>query len=214
MWKVQLEGMANGKRDVVKQEWVVMWRRVAGGLNRGQQETIFSPINTILLGKGKGASRQLLAEYWRMAASFEHLGPKKKRRLGEELLTDLESDKTPPRWGPWCLARLGGRVPLYGPLDRLVSARVAGEWLQRLLTLTEKGARIDIVFPCVQLGRLTTDRSRNVADDVREQAKAYLRQRNVDARTIRPLEEQVTAEVRTQQEFYGDSVPIGLTLAD
>ena len=32
-------------------------------------------------------------------------------------------------------------------------------------------------------------------------------------RTIRPLKEVVVAEQRTQQEFYGDSVPIGLVLS-
>ena len=50
-----------------------------------------SPIQPALLqGKARGASRQVLAEYWRLAASLEHLAAKKKQRLGEQLLTLLE----------------------------------------------------------------------------------------------------------------------------
>ena len=210
VWKVHLEGMLHPKKDAVRLEWAVAFRRIAGGFTRGQQETIFSPIQPFVLGRRRGASRQLLAEYWRLAASLEHLTPKKKKTLGDLLISQLEEGKAPPRWGPWALGRLGGRVPLYGPVDRLVSAEVAGEWLRRLLACELSGG--ELVFAAVQLARLTDDRTRNVAEAERSKAIAFLESRQVEARTLRPLREVVTAEVRTQQEFYGDSVPMGLVL--
>ncbi|MGE0710552.1 MAG: Hsp70 family protein [Planctomycetota bacterium] len=210
LWKVHLEGLFHPNRDAVRLEWVVAFRRAAGGFNRGQQETIFSPIQPYLLGTKRGVSRQLLAEYWRLGASMEHLAAKKKQKLGEVLLEQLEQGKAPPRWGPWSLGRLGGREPLYGPLDRLVSARTAAEWLERLLRLDPPGG--EAIFAVTQLARMTDDRSRNVPDELRARARAFLASRDVGPRGLRPLEEVVTGEVRTQQEFYGDSVPIGLTL--
>lgn len=210
LWKIHLEGIFHPKRDMVRTEWVVAFRRASGGFNRGQQETIFSPVQPYLLGKKRGVSRQVLAEYWRMAASMEHLSAKKKKKLGDVLLDQLEQGKAPPRWGPWALGRFGGRQALYGPLDRLISANAAAEWLTRLLKLGLKGS--EVVFAVTQLARLTEDRSRNVPDALREKAKAFLIARGVDARGLRPLEDVVTGEVRTQREFYGDSVPIGLTI--
>jgi molecular chaperone DnaK (HSP70) len=210
LWKVHLEGLYHPKRDMVRLEWVVAFRRAAGGFNRGQQETIFSPLQPYLLGTKRGASRQLLAEYWRLGASMEHLSAKKKQRLGGMLLELLEKGKAPPRWGPWALGRFGGRQPLYGPLDRCVSADTANGWLKRLMKLDARGG--EMVFAVTQMARLTPDRSRNVSDDLRARARTYLSQRDLGPRALRPLDEVVSGEARTQQEFYGDSVPIGLTL--
>lgn len=210
IWKVHLEGMFHPKRDAVRAEWAVCFRRIAGGFTRGQQETIFSPIQPFVLGRKRGASRQLLAEYWRLGASLEHLTPKKKKILGDLMIAQLEAGKAPPRWGPWALGRLGGRVPLYGPVDRLVSAEVAGGWLERLIRCKIKGR--EATFAAVQLARLTDDRARNVGEEQRTKAKVYLKNLKVEAHTLRPLEEVVVSEVRTEQEFYGDSVPMGLAL--
>ena len=210
MWKVWLEGMAHPNKDAVRLEWWVAWRRIAGGLHRGQQETLFAPVQPYLLGHKHDVSKQELAEMWRLAANLEHLAPKKRRQLGDLLLDQLRRGKAPPRWGPWALGRLGGRVPLYGPLDRLVPADVAAGWLERLLELDLSGP--EATFACVQLGRLTGDRARDVPAELRAKALARLSATGVDPRSLRPLEAVVESEVRTQAEFYGDSVPFGLVL--
>jgi hypothetical protein len=212
MWKVYLEGMQHPSRDAVRLEWFVAWRRIAGGLSRGQQETLFSPIQGTLLSKGRGASKQELAELWRLAASLEHLGSTKKRKLGEALLEQLEKGKAPPRWGPWAMGRLGGRVPLYGPIDRLVPTETACRWLERMLALGYRGG--EMIFALVQMARLTGDRARDVTPELRKKARAALRKLDVDKRGLRPLDEVVVVEVRDQAEFFGDSVPMGLVLKE
>jgi hypothetical protein len=212
LWKVQLAGMQHKKANAVRLEWIVAFRRVAGGLNQGQQETLFSPVHPQLLGRKKNkTSKQELAEYWRLAASLEYVNAKKKRQLGAHLLDLISKGKAPPRWGPWALGRLGGRVPLYGPLDRLVAANVAARWLDTLLELKSKGG--ETVFAFVQLARLTGDRARDVSPELRAKVLAHLESLGVDARVRRPLEEVVVSEIQTQQEFYGDSLPIGLVLS-
>ncbi|MCO5169956.1 MAG: hsp70 family protein [Planctomycetes bacterium] len=209
MWKVFLEGPAHPGKEAVDLEWLVAFRRVAGGLKPGQQEAILSRIQAQLLGQKK-ADKQELAELWRLVASLELIPPRRKRQLGDLLVEQLERGKAPPRWGPWALGRLGGRAPLYGPLDRLVPPDVAAGWLSRLIATDARGD--EAVFACVQLARRTGDRSRDVPDDLRARARAWLERRGVDARTLRPLDEVVQAELRTESDFYGDSVPIGLVL--
>ncbi|RMG18614.1 MAG: molecular chaperone DnaK [Planctomycetota bacterium] len=211
LWKVQLGGQEHRKASAVRLEWVVAFRRIAGGLNRGQQEILFAPYEKHLLGQKRGASRQELAEYWRLAGSLEHLSAKRKRRLGERLLELLERGEAPPRWGPWALGRLGGRAPLFGPLDRLVSAEVAARWLRRLLDLGALGPEAEFAY--VQLARKTGDRARDVPEELRAETLARLEHLGAGPRTLRPLREVVRTEFRTQQAFYGDSVPMGLSLA-
>lgn len=209
MWKLFLEGPAHPGKEAVDVEWLVAFRRIAGGLNRGQQEAVFSRVQGALLGQRK-ADKQELAELWRLAASLEHLAPKKKKQLGDLLLEQIEKGKAPPRWGPWALGRFGGRAPLYGPLDRLVGPDVAAAWLERLLRTSLRGD--EAAFAVIQLGRRTGDRSRDVPDDLRARARAWLQGRGVEGRSLRPLDEVVTTELRTESDFYGDSVPIGLVL--
>jgi hypothetical protein len=209
MWKVFLEGPAHAGKESVDVEWIVAFRRIAGGLNRGQQESLFSRFQAQLLGLKK-VERQELAELWRLAASLEHLPPKKKKQLGDLLIDQIEKGRAPPRWGPWALGRLGGRSPLYGPLDRLVGPDVAASWLSRLLAVDKTDE--ETTFACVQLARRTGDRSRDVPDDLRARARAWLLKKGVHARALRPLDEVVQVELRTESDFYGDSVPIGLVL--
>ncbi len=209
MWKVFLEGPAHPGKEAVDLEWLVAFRRIAGGLKPGQQEALFSRIQPQLLGHKK-ADKQQLAELWRLAASLELIPPKKKRQLGDLLVEQIEKGKAPPRWGPWALGRLGGRAPLYGPLDRLVPPDAAASWLSRLMATDARGD--EATFACVQLARRTGDRSRDVPDDLRARARAWLEARRVDTRTLRPLDQVVQTELRTESDFYGDSVPIGLVL--
>jgi hypothetical protein len=210
LWKVFLEGPVHGNKEAVALEWLVTFRRVSGGLKPGQQEALFAKVQPKLLGHEKG-DRQEVAELWRLAASLELLGPKKKKQLGDLLLEQLEKGKGPPRWGPWALGRFGGRAPLYGPLDRLVPAEVAGDWAGRLAALDLKGD--EVVFGLVQLVRRTGDRSRDVPDLARMQARQRLERLGVEPRALRPLDEVVATETRIESEFYGDSVPVGLVIS-
>jgi molecular chaperone DnaK (HSP70) len=211
MWKVFLEGPAHPGKEAVDVEWLVAFRRLAGGLKAGQQEALFARVQAQLLGQGqRKADKQELAELWRLVASLELLPAKRKRALGDVLVDQIAQGKAPPRWGPWALGRLGGRAPLYGPLDRLVGPEVAAGWLERLIATSVTGD--EATFACVQLARRTGDRSRDVPDELRARARAWLERRGVEARALRPLDEVVQAELRTESDFYGDSVPMGLVL--
>ena len=95
---------------------------------------------------------------------------------------------------------------------RMNIAETAAAWLQRLLKLDLSGAEASFTY--VQLARLSGDRARDIPQELRIKAHAKLKRLGADARVLRPLEEVVHSEVKTQAEFYGDSLPIGLVIKD
>ena len=149
---------------------------------------------------------------WRTLANMERLDPGHKIKLGEEILSRLESKKNrQDSHYFWALGRIGSRVPLYGPLNAVIAPERAAEWIAALLEMDwpdpEKAA-----FPVAQLGRRTGDRSRDVPDDLRAQLAAKLRTIPGGERTARLVEEIVALEAREERVALGDSLPAGLRL--
>src|SRR5207249_1904900 len=70
MWGVFNEGLAHGKSEPGKLAWWIAWRRIAGGLAKGQQDQIYDRLAQLLLPSAKQqkklaeikASKQELAE--------------------------------------------------------------------------------------------------------------------------------------------------------
>src|SRR5205823_7672201 len=109
-----------------------------------QQDEIFKRIAPHFLpsfakkAERKPPGQQEAAEMWRCVASMERLPGKQKAELGDVLLAQLEKKKVGEH-GLWALGRLGARVPLYGPVEGVVSRKVVEKWLDKLLALEWRG---------------------------------------------------------------------------
>jgi hypothetical protein len=107
-------------------EWWIFWGRVAGGLNKNQQNDIFSGWPATLLPRGgkrpPRVNPSLLREMWRTAASLELLPVGVKTQLGDELMARVTKNDF-VETGLWCLARLGARKLFYGPTEPGAAAR-------------------------------------------------------------------------------------------
>ncbi|MEZ4360948.1 MAG: Hsp70 family protein [Kofleriaceae bacterium] len=220
MWGVFNEGIRNPRSEPVRLAWWITWRRVGGGLAKGQQEQLYDRLAPLLLPNAKQAkrlaevkaSRQELAEMWRTIASLELLSPGQKAKLGDELVARLGSRKG--REDPaylWALSRLGARVLLYGPLNAVISPRKVSEWLPPLLT----GAWPEpekVAFALAQLGRRTGDRSRDLDDAQRAQLAAAVRTLPGGERAAVLVEQVVELEAREERVAMGDTLPWGLRL--
>ncbi|MGL4420768.1 MAG: Hsp70 family protein [Gemmataceae bacterium] len=221
VWKM-LSATASGAKntpsiaDSGADVWI-LWRRLAGGLNAAQQHNLLARLRpTLLPTKGKlytKPSTNELAEMWRCVASLERIDAKTKQSLGEVLLRQLS--KTPvPGYAFWALTRLGGRVPLYGPLNTLVHPKTIETWLSTLRQFTpnsdaEKSAWH---FCLAQLARPTGTRAVDVEDEVRESVVGTLKQSGASER-IQALAAEVTlAEATDQSQLFGESLPMGLRL--
>ena len=220
MWGVFNEQLAHPKSEPGKLAWWITWRRIAGGLAKGQQDQIFDRLAKLLLSNPLQAkklteakpSKQELAEMWRAVASLERLPTHNKGKLGDELMRRLE-----PRKGRedlvhlWALARLGARVPLYGPLNAVIAPGKIAEWLGPLCAWDwpepDKAA-----FPLAQLGRRTGDRTRDLDDASRARLAAVVRAMPGGDRAAVLVEQVVDLEAREERVALGDTLPAGLKL--
>lgn len=206
-----------------QQEAFVLWRRIAGGLSRGQQLGLAEPLlagvralrGRFQGGKAGGATMfdsNQAAEAWRLLGGLELLPVPSKIEVGDAITELLPKRKLAKRVPDmlWALGRLGQRVPLYGPLNTVVPPEVAERWVQSLLdgASPADGAAATLM----QLARRTDDRHRDLSDDLRDRVVAWLGAQDAPphfaqlVQTWDKLDEEETGFV------FGETLPSGLRL--
>ena len=188
---------------------LVLLRRIAGGINASEQQTLYHKYATSSGSKNKRGNRQLDYEKWRLLASLEHLLGGTRALLGNQVLAKIKKEPGDAMW-LWSLGRLGTRIPLYGPLHSVVSAEIAGEWLKGLLDLpTFTAVTASAIIP---VARRTDDRSRDIDEVIREQTISRLVARGIGEETIQSLSKYVPPERADAVRSFGESLPPGLQL--
>jgi molecular chaperone DnaK (HSP70) len=187
---------------------LVLLRRIVGGINASEQQALYRKYTSRGGGKKKGRiNRQVEHEEWRLVASLEHLLAGTRALLGHELVAKIQKKPGDAIW-LWSLARLGARIPLYGPQHSVVSAEIASEWLKALLNLSTFTAVTGSAI--VVIGRRTDDRSRDIDDVIREQAICRLTAHGIDQEVIQPLSKYIPPERSDAVRSFGESLPPGL----
>ena len=172
-WKIFHEGLRFPKNHQSLTEWLILWRRVAGGLLGGQQMEIYKQLSPYLRTspgkKGKASKNQKKKliihkdhEIWMTLASLERLPVEIKEELGSQLLRTFKRNR-PSQKELWALCRFGTRIPFHGTLDKVISARKAASWITTLLSLNLE-VTDTLAHALVQLARYTGDRERDVSD--------------------------------------------------
>jgi hypothetical protein len=224
LWKIitaAASGTAVGpKKPTVPEggaDYWIMWRRVGGGLNTALQQALFSRLRPVLLpGKAKFSRPPAneYAEMWRAAASLERLDSKTKEQLG--LAAVRQCKKSPvPVYGFWSITRLGARVQLYGPLNAVVHPEIVEGWVDELLPFQpgNDSERNGWLFCLAELARRSGLRAVDVSDHARDRVLKVLRANPCPASWVRMVEEVVEAGGEDQARLFGESLPIGLRLA-
>ena len=219
MWRIFNDDLVHPGAEQVRLAWWITWRRIAAGLGKGQQHQIYLRLAQLFLPGAKGRKKwdevkpspEEAAEMLRCLANLERLSPESKIELGDELVRRLESKRVREDGVTlWALARLGARLPLYGPLNAVVPASKAAAWLEQLLAFgwpqPDKAA-----FSLAQLARRTGDRARDLSDEQRAAAAAFIRQAGAD-RAATLVEQIVALEAREEHIALGDTLPPGLRL--
>lgn len=197
-------------RDVqCEVQWLVLLRRVAGGINASGQHELYRkllPSLSVATKKRSGrANPQVEYESWRLVVSLEQLPADLRVRLGDELVARIAEDS---KW-LWPLSRVGARIPLYGPLMCVVAPDRASDWLERVLDHALSPERMNTV---VELARSTGDRSRDVNQEVRIRAVRALRAAGADQDSIECLQKFVPPERVDAARMFGESLPNDLAL--
>jgi DNA-K related protein len=213
--KVYTAGLAFPKDVQGRAEWLVLWQRAAGGFSAGQQHEL---ARRLLASLGIGARKpprlppQLERESWRLLASLERLDAGTRVRAGDAIAERLRRE---PRNASllWSLARVGARVPFYGPLDRVVPSPDAERWLDVLVGLKQGGP--DTAAAIAQVAALTGDAARDLSPEARARALAHLAALGA-SEELRLGLTQVTAGDRLEQgaRYFGEDLPAGLTLVE
>ncbi len=204
---------------------LVLWRRIAGGLSRGQQLGLAEPLLADMrslrrrFSGGKSKATQTLldptrsAEIWRLLGALELLPVDVKTELGDIVVELLAKRKLATRVPEmlWTLGRLGQRVPLYGPLNTLVPVETASRWLDSILRLD--GDQQMAPLAAMQLARRTGDRHRDLADSVRKEVVEWLRDNNAAQHLVELVETGGTLVDEEQQIVFGESLPSGLRIS-
>ena len=212
--KIYHDGLNFPKDLQCQVEWLILWRRVAGGMGAGQQRELYERHRAQLGLGGKSAkgrvNRQVEQEGWLLLAGLEHLPPALRAALGEELLARIEEEPDNKSL-VWALGRLGARFPFYGPLNCVVPAETAGRWATTLIELPELTAHV--ASAVVQLAARTDDPLRDVEPEIRQAAIEKLNAAGADEALIESLRSCVPPTRTDAARIFGESLPEGLRLS-
>jgi hypothetical protein len=220
-FKLFSEGVHFHQGAPVWNEFWILWRRVAGGLEESRQRQIWEGLRPHLarrvppepakeIPRPRGVQPEGLDEMVRTAAALEQLEVSSKLELGGWIAERLSLSGTTGSVWAWSLGRLGARAPLYGSSHKTVPPEPAGDWLKLLL---ENLQRVEgTPFAAVQLARRTGDRLRDLPEDLREQTVQALAAARVPDRWLTLVRESTTLEAEEEARVLGDTLPLGLHL--
>jgi len=216
LWKVILSDFnAALSPEVQIQRWIC-YRRIAGGLNKGQQTQIANDLVGMILSK-KTAQIEIksksdlhaYAEKVRAFGSLELIDTSLKIRVGNALVSRItRGDAISADY--WALGRLGARHLLYGSLVNVIPAGICEHWIGLLLEMSND-KREFMLSLLGQLARKTEYRDINLSSACIEAILSKL-----SLTSDEPLHELLTEEIRLtrqeQEQAFGDTLPSGLLL--
>ncbi|WP_243977036.1 Hsp70 family protein [Vibrio natriegens] len=199
-------------------DWWVFWRRIAGGLNQEQQETILADIAKYLHPgamknpqSAKAAQDMGYESMVRLSASLENLEVEDKVLLATWFLSKAINHNQFQQAHWWAMGRLASRTPLYGSQHSVIPREQAEQWLPKLLEQNWQKEPM-IAFAAVMICRKTGDRLFDISDDYREKVLAKLKQSKVPESWVSLVEEVKELSDSESKRVFGDALPSGLTL--
>jgi molecular chaperone DnaK (HSP70) len=222
-WRL-LQGKLIHPTATCRNEWWILWRRIAGGLTAGQQQALADPLLTTVRamhrqtvsGKGRGGDISFqpheTPEAWRLLGSLELLSVPARVELGNLVIDLLPRRKMEPVRGAlaWTLGRVGARVPVYGPLNTVVPAEAVADWIQKLLDVSAGGAMEQLA--AMQMARRTGDRYRDLEENPRGKVIDWLRRQSAPAHFIELVQNSGTLDAEEQGLVFGEALPKGLRI--
>jgi molecular chaperone DnaK (HSP70) len=222
-WKLVQGRLAHGT-SAGRTESLILWRRIAGGLTAGQQRAVAEPLivpvralhRRLTTGQDRASettfSQHEAAEVWRLLGSLELLPLAMKRELGR-MIVDLLPKRKLESLRPallWTLGRVGSRVPVYGPLNAVITAEVAATWLSAVMEL----AAVDssALFCVTLIAQRTGDRYRDLHATRREEVLRWLALHDAPEHYQQLVREGGQLAAAERERAFGESLPRGLRL--
>ena len=145
-----------------------------------------------------------------LAASLERAPAARRADLGRWVVERTWNDRDPRLWT--VLARIGARIPTYASAHHVVPPTTVERWLDHLLR--ERWAEVPTAArAAVQMARVTGDRARDLSEGARAEVAKRLESSGAPQEWVRAVREHVATDEADLAEFFGESLPVGLTLA-
>lgn len=214
LWKILLGEFKSKKTSECLVQMCICVRRVAGGLNRGQQMQVATDLIGTVIDKKTGkidlkrkGDSYLYSEKIRALASLERVDLPFKMKLGEALSDRIIHDQG-DKGDCWALGRIGARHLLHGSAGHVIPRGAAAKWVEKLLANKKNLDDEALLFLMRQLARKTDQRELNLSESLIQQILKTFPQSD--------LEEWILKEKKIdeaeQEQLYGDRVPTGLLL--
>ena len=111
----------------------------------------------------------------------------------------------------WSLGRIGGRAPVYGPLNLVVPVQQVTTWINVLLQVSDLDDSTT-QLTLMQLARRTHDRFRDIDDSLRTQIADRMTFAGVKSHLKTLITEGGSLESEEASLILGEALPVGLRL--
>jgi hypothetical protein len=191
---------------------LICYRRVAGGLSRGQQLQLSSKILSRIFDKKKKKfilnskkNNYFFEQNLRALAALEFLDISLKKDLGNALVSLILSGEV-SHGECWALARLGARHLLYGGISYVVPPSVCEKWLKDLCSIDNLPRNFK--FMLTMMLKRSEHREHNISSEVKKMVEDSFFSEGLSS----TLDSQEYS-FEQQKEILGDEIPCGLTLS-
>jgi hypothetical protein len=219
IWKLYHKGISCTRNTQCRVEWWILWRRIAGGLNKGQAEQLFNTIAPWLLPSRKkrgipSLHQAEMTEMWMLAASLESLSVRIKLELGTHVIKLIKKDKGQELSKDfWVLSRIGARVPFHGPVDRVVPQKTVELWIDEIMSIEWRNPK-DAVYALTQMARKTDDRTRDIDESLRSRLLKKISAYDWASSYEKQIQEHVPLKWDDEKSIFGESLPVGLFIEE
>jgi molecular chaperone DnaK (HSP70) len=223
-WRVmQLEKLLEAwmqfsREDAVKSQFFILFRRVATGLRSVVQRHLWDQVHPVFLPgrkhiktRNKGTvGKEEAKEMLRMAVSLERLPVEEKVALANVLLASYKG----ARDDLWLLTRLLARQPLDPEaVPFVIPAALAGPMLERIGAFAPQDETFGR-FALVNMARRCGDPLRDLDPELFEGVEESLMRDKAPRHLLDLLRGQASRTHEESAALFGDSLPVGLRLAE
>jgi len=217
IWSLYQQGLQFNKENQSWADWWTFWRRLAGGLDQTAQQRIYKDISKFL---NPSSTRNLKLkteiknksydDMVRLAGALEELPIATKLELAGWFIKRLEkSSETQTTW--WALGRLTARVPFHGGLETVIPPDKLAPMLKSVMAQDWRKNQ-NAAFAAVMMVRMTHDRSRDLAESVRNSVIEKLAAAKAPDLWQRIVSEYVELDEADSKRVFGEALPVGLKL--
>ena len=150
---------------------------------------------------------------WLFAGNLERLEVETKMGLGDQAVSLLGKSAFKKDM-LWSLGRIGARIPLYGPANKVVPAYRVIEWVERLKRLEFKKELPSLISCVVSMTRLCGDRARDIPEKARQDICTWLELLGATSQQVQPIRQFQELEARERDVAFGEHLPEGLILSE